>query len=71
MFFFGKDDLGLAIRFRNKNYGTMLSLAFAITVELCKNRTVRGHPWPEQHEQRLGRGVVVPGSALRSECVQE
>jgi hypothetical protein len=49
----------------------MLSLAFAITVELCKNRTVRGHPWPEQHEQRLGRGVVVPGSALRSECVQE
>jgi hypothetical protein len=40
MFFFGKDDLGLAIRFRNKNYGTMLSLAFAITVELSKNRTV-------------------------------
>ena len=40
MFLFGKDEPGLAIRFCNKNDGTMLSLAFVVAVELCKDRTM-------------------------------
>jgi hypothetical protein len=29
------------------------------------------HPWPEQHEQCLGRGVVAPESVPHSEYAQE
>ena len=40
MLFLGKNEPGLAIRFRDKNGGTMLSLAFVVAVELRKDRTM-------------------------------
>ena len=40
MLFLGKDEPGLAIRFRDKNNGTVRSLAFVVPVELCKDRAM-------------------------------